>query len=327
VNSPLLENLAFATRGAATFVLPHENVEVKVGRVFRRLQGPVFSNPVLTVWDEQAKQAPERVQDMLPARLPDLFAGDQLLVLGRYLGTQPLRFQVRGTYLGESREFSFVFPLDKASTQFSFVPRLWATRKIASLIDAIRSSGADPGRSSQTDPRFKELVDEIVKLSLQFGIITEYTSFLAREGSRIDSWNSAEPRAAEVFQTQGRGTRVGREALALDANNIERKLQPTLNRRSRFSNGQMQVVEQERIQQLGDQTFIAQEGGRWIDSRLVRAPANPEKVVEFATPDYFYLAWRLAQEGRQGLLGLSGDIVLIVDNQRVLIRRPENSGS
>ena len=44
-------------------------------------------------------------------------------------------------------------------------------RRIAELIDAIRLAGRQD----------KELVDEIVRLSTKFGIMTEYTSFLADE--------------------------------------------------------------------------------------------------------------------------------------------------
>ena len=35
----------------------------------------------------------------------------------------------------------------------------------------------------------KELVDEIVRLSVEFGILTEYTSFLATEGTDLGNWS------------------------------------------------------------------------------------------------------------------------------------------
>ena len=64
------------------------------------------------------------------------------------------------------------------------MPRLWASRKIAVLIDAVRQMGADPA-ASVNDPKIKELIDEIVRLSTEFGILTEYTAFLAREGTDL----------------------------------------------------------------------------------------------------------------------------------------------
>jgi Ca-activated chloride channel family protein len=192
VNTPLLDKLADQTRATATFVLPREDVEVKVGQVFRRLEGPVLADPELAVLDSANQPAVGRTRDLLPSRLPDLFSGDQLVLLGQYIGEDPLSFRLSGNYLGRKRTFSFNFTLDKASTRNAFVPRLWASRKIGVLIDAIRSLGADQQFSAQphppvnpNDPRMKELVDEVVRLSQEFGILTEYTAFLAREGNDL----------------------------------------------------------------------------------------------------------------------------------------------
>jgi Ca-activated chloride channel family protein len=55
----------------------------------------------------------------------------------------------------------------------TFVPRIWAQRKLGYLIDQVRLS---PNPAGQT-----ELLDEIIRLSKEYGIITEYTSFLVDE--------------------------------------------------------------------------------------------------------------------------------------------------
>lgn len=49
VNSPLLSNIAKNSRALPTFVMPKEDVEVKVSQVFKRLSGPVLALPKLTV--------------------------------------------------------------------------------------------------------------------------------------------------------------------------------------------------------------------------------------------------------------------------------------
>ncbi len=41
--------------------------------------------------------------------------------------------------------FKFRLPLDQATTRNGFVPRLWASRKIGLLVDAIREQGGTPG--------------------------------------------------------------------------------------------------------------------------------------------------------------------------------------
>ena len=89
----------------------------------------------------------------------------------------------------------FAFQLDHATTKNGFVPRLWASRKIAALVEDIRQAGADSSRRSpcnraRHDPRLKELVDEIVRLSVEFGILTEYTAFIDKQGTDLTARNA-----------------------------------------------------------------------------------------------------------------------------------------
>jgi Ca-activated chloride channel family protein len=178
VNAPLLRGLAVQTRASSTFVLPDENVEVKVGQVYRRLSGPILAMPKLTTSGDDAARA---IREIQPASLPDLFEGDQLIVLGQYTDSKERRLTLQGNFLGKDRTFEFTFDPSKATTKNSFVPRLWASRRIAALIEQIRQNGADGHSNPATDPSSKELVDEIVRLSTKWGILTEYTAFLALE--------------------------------------------------------------------------------------------------------------------------------------------------
>ncbi len=184
VNAPLLERIAAESRARAEFVLPKEDVEVKIGKVFNRLTGPILAEPELDVIEENGGYAMGRTRDIIPNKLPDLFEGDQLILLGQYVGKKPITFKISGNYLGKERSFKFTFNFDKENVKNGFVPRLWASRKIAELIDDIRQMGAD-SNVNRNDPKVKELVDEIVRLSTEFGILTEYTAFLAREGTDL----------------------------------------------------------------------------------------------------------------------------------------------
>ena len=44
VNTPLLDKIATETRAKSTYVLPKEDVEMKVGQVFKRLEGPILAD-------------------------------------------------------------------------------------------------------------------------------------------------------------------------------------------------------------------------------------------------------------------------------------------
>jgi len=126
VNTPLLRNIALRSRAISTFVLPNEEIETKVSQVYHRLFGPVLSSPELKLVGEDTNRA--RLRDLMPRELPDMFEGDQLVLLGKYEGDRPLEFELKGDFRGKDRTFRFKFKLDSATTRNSFVPRLWASR-------------------------------------------------------------------------------------------------------------------------------------------------------------------------------------------------------
>ena len=59
---------------------------------------------------------------------------------------------------------------------YNFVERLWAVRRVGFLLDEIQLHGKN-----------KEVIDEIVRLSRDYGIMTPYTSFLADEDTNLTS--------------------------------------------------------------------------------------------------------------------------------------------
>jgi Ca-activated chloride channel family protein len=321
VNTPLLDRIALETRGASTFVLPNEDVELKVGQVFKRLVGPVLAGPKLQVVDPRKASGVVfgRVRDLIPARLPDLFEGDQLVLLGQYAGDEPLTFTLDGDYFGKARTFSFNFSLDKATTKNAFVPRLWASRQIAALTDAIRDLGADSAMAA-TNPKVKELVDEIVRLSKEFGILTEYTAFLAREGSDLSQPTFLTTEALKNFDERALKTRSGYAAVNQEFNNGAQRAQSCINLRNGYWDANMNRVAISTLQQVNDRAFYKR-GNRWVDSALVdKADATPKKIVELGSEEFRQLAYRLAAQNRQGCVALNGEILLNVDGESILVR-------
>jgi Ca-activated chloride channel family protein len=327
VNTPLLEKIAYENRGFTTFILPAEDVEVKVGRVFDRLKGPVLADPELTVGGD----GPSRATDLIPGRLPDLFEGDQLVLVGRYRGEDPLDFELRGNYRGSPRTFRFRLSLDEATTRNGFVPRLWASRKIGLLVDAIREQGADgPGTSlgakGRPSPMARELVEEIVRLSTEFGILTEYTAFLAREGTDLSRKEALLSDASDLLRTRAIQTRTGYASVSQDINNQDLKMQTCVNPLNKFLCPDMSESATATVQQVCDLAFFKR-GDRWVDSRIlaVGAASRPRRVIPFGSEEFRDLASRLAREGRQGSISLRGDILLLIDGEPVLIQAPAAS--
>jgi Ca-activated chloride channel family protein len=322
LNAPLLDGLAQLSRARSFFVLPGENVEVAVTNVFKSLTGPIFADATLRVLSVDGSEAIGRTQDVLPAVLPDLFDGDRLVLLGRYIGTAPLTFEFKGNFLGRPRTFAHTFAFDHPDKDNGFIPRLWASRKIAELIESIRQMGADPTVTAN-NAKIKELAETIVKLSTEFGIITEYTAFLAREGTDLSNAAQLLGQATNALYNTGVATRDGTAAVSQSMNMAMQRAQDVLNRDSSYLNS---GLERERIvnaQQANDLTFYFKDG-RWIDSRLaeIQAIVTPHRTVVFGSEEFFDIAARLASQNRQGALAFAQDILLLLDGEILLIDIP-----
>lgn len=309
VNTPLLSRIARETRASAEFVLPKEDVEVKVGRVFDHLCGPLLTKPALRVLDNS-----NRVSDLIPSPLPDVFEGEQILLSGTYRGEAPLHFQLTGASSEGERRFDFTFHLDKASTANAFVARLWASNKIAVLSEAIRDLGADGAMANTT-----ELVNEIVRLSTQFGILTEYTAFLAEEGTSLAAAPVNAARASTVYSEKAMKIRSGPAAVS-QAGNLQKAAETKqLNVRNRFLDEKMQAVEITSVQQCQAGAFF-NKGNRWTDSSAAKAERPPDRTVEIGSAEFGRLVDELAADNRQGLLALRGELLVEHRGQLVLIR-------
>ena len=160
VNTVLLDQLAQEHRGTTTYVLPGENLEVVLSNFYRKIASPVLANTALAIDGVETF-------DLYPVVLPDIFRGSQLLVLGRYRNDGEARVTVSGETSGIETSYGKQFTFGGTSLENTFLPRLWAGRKVSYLLNQIRLYGEN-----------EELIDTIVSLSRRYGIITPYTSFL-----------------------------------------------------------------------------------------------------------------------------------------------------
>ncbi|MGQ0628192.1 MAG: VIT domain-containing protein [Phycisphaerales bacterium] len=329
VNSPLLSAIARASRGAPTFVLPEEDVEQKVSQVYRRLSGPILAAPKVTAIDKNGQVTTTAIRDVLPAELPDLFDGDQLVLLGQYTGGAPVNLRLQGDYLGKARTFDYTFEVKDASMRNAFVGRLWASRRIGVLIDQIRQSGAEgTPETIKNDPRSKELVDEVVRLSTRFGILTEYTSFLATGPTGIAGGGGALPALSEAADVALRTladrqtARSGAAAVNQEENLKAQTMQTCTNNDNRYWNANMELVVNTNCQQLADQALFFR-SNRWVDARLMaKENEKPDRTVEFGTPEFDVVLTQLIAENRQSLIANAGENYILLNNERVLVRCP-----
>lgn len=315
VNTPLLSAIARGARGTSSFVIPGEDVEMKVGTVTRRLTGPLLADVTLSCKEQG------RIQDILPSKMPDVFESDQIVMLGRYAGTAPLQFSLTGRDAAGERQFQFEFHLDKATVTNTHVPRLWAARRIATLTESVRDLGEDPSIKA-SDPRVKELTDEIVRLSRDFGVLSEYTAFFADDGQPLASVTApAVRRLVEEEVSRKLLLRAGSASASQELNVDAAKSKATLNGRNFNIQSDLAGKEFANIQQVSDRAFY-KKGERWIDSKAApeSAAAAPDRIVEVGSPEFATLVDELAAAGRLSSLSLRGEILMELNGKRVLVK-------
>jgi len=137
-----------------------------------------------------------RAARVYPDELPNLPAGMQQIILGRYLpegADQAGEVIVTGTREGRPVKFSSRVSLKDAERGNSFIPRLWARMHLDSLLQQGASS---------------VIKDEIIALSEEYHIMTPYTSLLVLESDedreRFKVKRRFQMRDGQKFFTAGR---------------------------------------------------------------------------------------------------------------------------
>ena len=168
VNTVLLDSVAANTRGSRNYVGDREDIERKAGGLLRKLSHPVLSDLELSVEGLE-------VTRLVPGTLADLFAGEQLEIVGRYRGAGPRAIRLRGRFQGVEREYVFEGSFAEPGTsRDAFLEALWAQRRVGLLLDEIRRNG-----------ELEELVDEVTRLGETHDLVTPYTSHLILEDTPI----------------------------------------------------------------------------------------------------------------------------------------------
>lgn len=167
VNTHLLDNITEQTRAVSTYVLPDEDLELKLSGFFARIKDPVLANPELKVKGDVT------VKLLYPSPLPDLFNGDQFVVAGQFKGHGSVLIELTGQAGKDKKTITHEVSFPKSSNEHDFIPRLWAMRRVGWLMDEIRLRGENA-----------ELRDEVTDLARRYGIVTPYTAYLILEDEK-----------------------------------------------------------------------------------------------------------------------------------------------
>lgn len=282
VNTHLLDKLSDQNNGASEYVRPEEDIEVKVSNFYTRISNPVLS-------DVEIKIPKVRADEIFPVRLPDLFKGSQLIVLGRYEDGGDSLIELTGTVGKETKAHTYEVTFPAVDEDNEFIPRIWATKKIGYLLDEIRLHGED-----------EELIDEIIDLSLEYGIMTPYTSFLVdmdTDGGVRPPMEEARKAFSRVLSAEGMYDTSGQNAVA-GAQAVQ-KLQ----------DAETAHVETEKIQVVGTKTFYNKDG-IWTDNSYTQQRTTD---IAYESDAYFKLVGNYPGVGKY--LAVGKNVTFCVENK------------
>ena len=121
-----------------------------------------IGTPILI--DLRANYANIAESEIYPKVLPDFYMDSEILVSGRYSGTDVFSMRLSGAVNGQKKELVFRKEFAEAEKGGSEIARRWAFTKIYKLIADMCQRGPEP-----------ELVEQVRSLSEQYGIATAYS--------------------------------------------------------------------------------------------------------------------------------------------------------
>jgi Ca-activated chloride channel family protein len=343
LNSRLLDKLVRDNFGQSEYVRPNEDIEEYVSRLYRRIESPVLTGVRLQfVFDEVKTEEGSPISRVYPKNELDLFAGEQLVLVGRYKKPGVAKVVVQGK-VGETEQ-KFDFPatfVEKSNDEsFGFIEKLWAVRRVGEILDELDLKGKND-----------ELVRELVELATRHGILTPYTSFMADENVKLHEMAANSARAAERLvalnesdgqagvaqrsfkgqlqqmqnapMSSGMGGLADKKAADAFGGMNAAPMGPGrglgMGQEKNFAaNAKSELASNaQNVRNVGNRTFY-QRNGQWIDSQVTKNQQDNAKRIKQFSDEYFELARKNGKMISQYLV-FDEPVLLNLDDQAYLI--------
>ncbi len=313
VDTDLLDQISLDHGGASTYVRPGEEIDEEVSAFYRKVKIPVLSDLSLD-WGDII------VDQVYPQRIPDLFAGSQLILLGRYREGGPAKITLKGMVNQEERSYTYEDLSFRKEGGDDFIPRLWATRAVGYYLTQIRLYGEK-----------QEWIDSIVSLSTRYGIITPYTSFLVQEKDifsdkgREEVISDFEKEMAAAAAEPASGEAAVEKAVyqkSLSAAPVGAAVPVNMSVSTGIDGTSKMVRVSEVLKNVGSKTFLLK-NDTWIDTTFDRSMKT--KKVAFLGEEYFDLISQVPVLGSYFALGER--VIVVHEGQAYETVAEDDSGS
>jgi Ca-activated chloride channel family protein len=168
VNYQLLTLLSENNNGTAIFLGNNEIYET-ITSFYDMIRQSAMQNVSINVLPAGA------ITEIYPSPTPNLFNSSQLIISGRYTTPRNIQITLSGTTGGEPVSMQYEAVLSETTDSLlQFIPKIWASKKIDQLLVQYYSYNA-------TSPEAIALKEQIVDLSLSYGVVCVFTSFTGGE--------------------------------------------------------------------------------------------------------------------------------------------------
>jgi Ca-activated chloride channel family protein len=340
VNARLLERMVRDGFGQSEYVRPDENIEERVARFYNRIEAPVLSNVNIEFLMDAKPEEGKIISRVYPRGPFDLFAGEQLVVVGRYKKAGTAKVVVSGTVGSQQQKFDFPAELVERSKDETnaFIEKLWAVRRVGEILDELDLKGKN-----------EELIKELVALATRHGILTPYTSFMADDTGRVHDMAAnvrrAEGRLNALAQTEGfggvaqRDLRGAYKRAAVPDRELFAPSTPAagpglLERFAgeakaqgggagggiHFADEAVREAQaaQQNLRNIGARTFFRRENGQWVDSQVTKEQEAQARRIRQFSDEYFELVRRHGRALAQ-YLAFDEPVLITIENQAYLI--------
>lgn len=164
VNEGDLIRIAANNKGTATFIRKASDITVSVSALFNRINDPLVTDPVLDF-------VPRNVHSIVPGVAPDLYRGEQLLLVGRYAEPGETMLTISGTDKKGPVAFTYAAHLSDDPLLNGLVSKIWARQRLTVLMEKLKSV-------KKEDPQYDLLTRELASLGHRHGFVTPSTEFV-----------------------------------------------------------------------------------------------------------------------------------------------------
>jgi Ca-activated chloride channel family protein len=167
-NERLLTTIANNNSGICEF-LANSELEDVITDFYLMIRNPVLLNTGVTF-------SPAIINELYPGQLPNLYKGQQMILVGRYEEAAGLTATITGNAYSSSVEYIYYPELsDTANSQYQFLTKLWAKKKIEDLL-------IDYYLNLDNTSIAESIKEETIDISLNYGVISPFTSFTGGGG-------------------------------------------------------------------------------------------------------------------------------------------------